>query len=46
MVMIKKDFKYARVSGIIGNKPFIDKTIMIDIGNRKIGIKKTSDDYQ
>ena len=36
----KKSFKNARVSGIIGNKPFINQTVIIDIESQRIGIKK------
>jgi hypothetical protein len=36
----KKSFRNARVSGIIGNKPFTNQTIIIDIVNQRIGIKK------
>ncbi len=39
-IKFKWMFRRSKISGIIGNKPFLDHTILIDIPNRKIGIKK------
>ncbi len=36
----KQLFKKANVYGIVGNKPFLNDVILIDITNQKIGIRK------
>jgi len=35
-----KDFKSIEIAGIIGNKPFLNQTLLIDFQNMKIGLKK------
>ncbi|EDP70022.1 hypothetical protein FBALC1_10832 [Flavobacteriales bacterium ALC-1] len=38
----KKGFKKAKVSGLIGNRPFLQHVLLLDFKNNLIGIKKTN----